>query len=631
MDKGVGRAPRGAGVIAGLLAACLLLAGATHASAQPLPEAAGTPAPWRVVLIRSWDALYAMNIAREQALRDALTEKAPRLVEIYTEEIDSLRVRSGIEPQFGALLKNKYRDIPVDLVIASGIEPLDFATRYRDDIWPGAPIVFNGVIEGALEGWRRPRRTTGVTMSFDMAGTIALGLAVVPGARRAYVISGSSPFDRHFLDIALRQLGKLERPIEMRYIVGATRDETMQRVEELGRNSFVVYLSMLRDGAGRVWGPGATALPEVVARSTVPVVTPVQSQWSRGPLGGSSVRLDAHGRAAGLLARRVLEGEDPDRVDVRAEPEPVCEVNWNALQRWNIPERSVPARCEIVNRPQMLWRAYSWQFAALFAIILLQALLLWSLVMQSRRRRRAEAELQARGAQLAQVARLSTIGALTASIAHEINQPMGAILSNAEAAQMMLEQGVLQPGTLREILADIRNEDLRASEVIKRLRKLLARHEWNPVALEVNSEVAEALRHVAFDAARRGVKLAPVFDPATPVILADSVNLQQVIINLVVNAMEAVAGAPPAEREVRVQTRSVGNGAEIVVADRGPGLSQDDEARLFQEPFTSKKDGMGLGLSIVRTIVEMFRGTVSYESNTPHGAIFRVRIPALGA
>ncbi|HET7402846.1 MAG TPA: sensor histidine kinase [Usitatibacter sp.] len=631
MDKGVGRAPCGAGVIAGLVAACLLLAGAPLASAQPLPEAAGAPAPWRVVLIRSWDALYAMNIAREQALRDALTEKAPRLVEIYTEEIDSLRVRSGIEPEFGALLKNKYRDIPVDLVIASGIEPLDFVTRYRDDIWPGVPIVFNGVIEGALEGWRRPKRTTGVTMAFDMAGTIALGLAVVPGARRAYVISGTSPFDRHFLDIALRQMRKLDRPIEMRYIVGATRDETMQRVEELSRNSFVVYLSMLRDGAGRVWGPGATALPEVVARSTVPVVTPVQSQWTRGPLGGSSVRLDAHGRAAGLLARRVLEGENPDVVEVRAEPEPVCEVNWNALQRWNIPERSVPARCEIVNRPQMLWRAYSWQFAALFAIILLQAVLLWSLVMQSRRRRRAEAELQARGAQLAQVARLSTIGALTASIAHEINQPMGAILSNTEAAQMMLEQGVLQPGTLREILADIRNEDLRASEVIKRLRKLLARHEWNPVALEVNSEVAEALRHVAFDAARRGVKLAPVFDPATPVILADSVNLQQVIINLVVNAMEAVAGAPPAEREVRIQTRSFGNGAEIVVADRGPGLSQDDEARLFQEPFTSKKDGMGLGLSIVRTIVEMFRGTVSYESNTPHGAIFRVRIPALGA
>jgi len=631
LDKGVGRAPRAAGVIAGWAAACLLLAGTPIAHAQPLPEAAGTPAPWRIVLIRSWDALYAMNIAREQALRDALTEKAPRLVEIYTEEIDSLRVRSGIEPEFGALLKNKYRDIPVDLVIASGIEPLEFATRYRDDIWPGVPIVFNGVIDGALEGWRRPKSTTGVTMAFDMVGTIALGLAVVPGARRAYVISGSSPFDRHFLDIALRQLRKGERRVEMRYIVGATRDETMQRVEELDRNSFVVYLSMLRDGAGRVWGPGATALPEVVARSSVPVVTPVQSQWTRGPLGGSSVRLDAHGRAAGLLARRVLEGENADGVDVRATPEPVCEVNWNALQRWNIPERSVPARCEIVNRPQMMWRAYSWQFAALFAIIVLQALLLWSLVMQSRRRRRAEAELQARGAQLAQVARLSTIGALTASIAHEINQPMGAILSNAEAAQMMLEQGVLDPGTLREILADIRNEDLRASEVIKRLRKLLARHEWNPVALEVNSEVAEALRHVAFDAARRGVKLAPIFDPATPVILADSVNLQQVIINLVVNAMEAVGGAPPADREVRIQTRSVGSGAEIVVADRGPGLSQDDEARLFQEPFTSKKDGMGLGLSIVRTIVEMSRGTVSYESNIPHGAIFRVRIPALGA
>jgi signal transduction histidine kinase len=607
------------------------MAAADGARAQPLPETAGSPAPWRVVLIRSWDALYAMNIAREQALRDALTYNAPRMVEIYTEEIDPLRVRSSIEPQFGALLKNKYRDIPIDLVIASGIEPLDFAARYRDDIWPGAPIVFIGVIEGALEGWRRPPRTTGVTMAFDMAGTLALGLALIPGARRAYVVSGASAFDRHFLEIALKQLRRLDRQVELRYIVGSTRDETLQRVEELDRNSFVVYLSMLRDGAGRVWGPGSTALPEIVSRSAVPVLTPVQSEWTRGPVGGSSVRLDAHGRAAGMLSRRVLEGLDPDTVEVRAAPEPVCEVNWSALQRWNLPERNVPTRCEVTNRPQALWRSYAWQFTALFAIILLQALLLWSLLLQSRRRRRAEAELQERGAQLAQVARLSTVGALTASIAHEINQPMGAILSNAEAAQMMLEQGSLQPGVLREILADIRNEDLRASEVIKRLRKLLARHEWNPTALEVNSEVAEALRHVAFEAARRGVKLAPVFDPATPVIMADSVNLQQVVINLVVNAMDAVGSHPASDREVRIHTRAVPGAAEIVVADRGPGLSQEDEARIFHETFTSKKDGMGLGLSIVRTIVEMFRGTVSYESNVPHGAIFRVRIPALGA
>jgi C4-dicarboxylate-specific signal transduction histidine kinase len=264
------------------------------------------------------------------------------------------------------------------------------------------------------------------------------------------------------------------------------------------------------------------------------------------------------------------------------------------------------------------------------SIILLQGALIWSLAMQSRRRRRAEAELAAQSAEMAQVGRMATVGALTASIAHEINQPMGAILSNTEAAQMMLDQGTLEPAKLREILADIRAEDLRASEVIRGLRKLLARSEWRPIALELNTQVAEALRHVAFEAARRGVRMVPAFDGEVPVVMGDAVQLQQVVINLVINAMDAVANLPEPAREVRVGTRVRAKGAEIAVADRGPGFAPEDAQRLFQSNFTTKKDGMGLGLAIVRAIAEMHRGRVSYEPNQPRGAIFRVWLPAIG-
>jgi C4-dicarboxylate-specific signal transduction histidine kinase len=225
---------------------------------------------------------------------------------------------------------------------------------------------------------------------------------------------------------------------------------------------------------------------------------------------------------------------------------------------------------------------------------------------------------------------MSMVGALTASIAHEINQPMGAILSNTEAAQMMLEQGTLDSEKLREILADIRAEDLRAAEVIRGLRKLLARSEWKPAALELNTQVAEALRHVAFEAARRGVRLVPAFDGELPVVMGDAVQLQQVVINLVVNAMDAVAELPERAREVRIDTHVRAEGAEIAVADRGPGVAPNDAERIFQSNFTTKKEGMGFGLSIVRTIAEMHYGRVSYEPNLPRGAIFRVWLPAIG-
>lgn len=606
---------------------CMLLA--AWAGLMPAAAAAQSQAPWRVVIIRSWDSMYPINTVRETALREALLDRAPRVIEFYPEEIDPLRFPAAIEPELVSLLQGKYRDTPVDLVIASGIEPLEFAARHRDAIWPGAAILFNGVFEGALDGWKRPPRTTGVMVKLDIEQTVALGRALVPGATKIHVVSGSAAFDRHMLELTRRKLYRVEPQVEMQYVVGLSREEVAASVARLGPESLVLYLTMLRDATGQISGPGVPSLQAIAASSSVPVVSPFQTQFGRGPVGGSSPRYDEHGRAAGRLARRLLEGDDADRIPMHTEPSASCEVDWKAMKRWSVPERNVPAGCSIANQPAPA--ASLWPVLALGSIVLLQGALIWSLAVQNRRRRRAEAELQAQGAEMAQVARMSMVGALTASIAHEINQPMGAILSNAEAALMMLDQGTLDSAKLREILTDIRAEDMRASEVIRGLRRLLARSEWKPAALELNTQVAEALRHVAFEAARRGVRLVPAFDGEAPVVMGDAVQLQQVVINLVVNAMDAVSGLPERAREVHIDTHVRAEGVEIAVADRGPGLEPGDAVRLFRSNFTTKKEGMGFGLSIVRAITEMHAGRVTYEPNTPRGAIFRVWLPAIGA
>ena len=619
------QSPRAA--LGALLFAVAASVGLAHAAPQGTAEAA--PRPWRVVLIRNWDSMYPVNVMREQALRNALVEDAPRAVEIYPEEIDPLRFPGSSDVDLAGLLQRKYEATPVDLVIATGMESLDFASQHRDFIWPGVPIVFNGVIEGQLADWRRPPRTAGVTMTLDVRGAVDVGLALVPNARRLYLVSGASPFDQMLLRLAQNALQGYDRPLEVRYLTGLTQDEILARVAQVEPDSLILYLTVLRDRDGRISGPGNDLMSRVAARATAPMISATHTQFRRGAVAGSSARFDEHGRIAGQLARRVLTGANPDHFPIQAEPEPYCEVDWTKLQRWSIAERNVPSRCSLFGKPEPAWERYLWPLVALLAIILLQAALIWALAMQSARRRRAETLLAARSTEMAQVARMSMVGALTAGIAHEINQPMGAILSNAEAAEMMLEQGTLDSDKLREILADIRNEDLRASEVIRGLRRLLARSEWRPLPLELNAEVAEALRHVAYDAARRGVKLAPVFDPTVPVVSGDSVQLQQVVINLAMNAMDAVSAEPEMRREIRIETRPRSNGAEIVVTDRGPGVPPDLAARLF-EGFTTKNDGMGFGLSIVRTILDLHRGRISFESNVPQGAIFRVWLPAIG-
>ena len=609
-------------VLGGLL---LVIAGSAVAQAKADPV--GPSAAWRVVLMRSWDSLYPMNVAREKALREALAEGASRMIDFYPEEIDPLRFPGAIESDIVGLLQRKYADTPIDLVIASGIESLGFAERNRDAIWPGATIVFNGVFDGA--SWHRPPRSTGVTMPLDIEGTVAAGRAIIPGLRRLYVVSGASEFDRGLLAIAMRKLEG--QALEVKYLVGLTRAQTSTRVSTLDSDEAVLYLTMLRDGDNQVSGPTAPALVQVAASASVPVLSPIQTQYGRGVLGGSAARFDSHGRAAGELARRVLEGANPDAIDVKASPQPSCEIDWLALKRWHIAEANVPSACSMLNQPPDPLQRYLWPIVAAAAIIVLQATLLFALLIQSRRRRLAEARLRARTHDLAQESRVAMIGALTARLAHEINQPMGAILSNTEAAQMMLDQGKLTPDNLREILDDIRADDLRASEVIRTLRALFARSHWKPTAIETNTEVAEALRLVESEAKRRKVTISSHFGANMPAVLGDPVQVQQVVINLVANAIEAVAELAGFRRKVRIETRACPDGVAIDIADEGPGVSDEQARQLFDPAFSAKRSGMGFGLPIVRSIVEMHHGRVWFEPNVPRGSVFRVWLPAKGS
>src|SRR5689334_21587622 len=273
-----GRSRKGGSLLARIMGALVLAAAAVVHAADPTAK----HEPWRVVVIRSWDAMYPVNVMREQALRTALAEQAPRNVEIFTEEIDPLRFPGAVESELAALLKRKYGGMKIDVVIPSGLEPLEFAQRFRDEVWPGAAIVFNGVIDGALDERKRPARTTGVTMMLDVAGALNLGIELLPNAKAVYFVSGSSSFDHSFLEIATRQMRAVRKPLEVHYLDGLTREALLERVRQVPADSLVMYLTVLRDGAGYVSGPNATTALQVAEVSAAPVLTAIHTQFGRG-------------------------------------------------------------------------------------------------------------------------------------------------------------------------------------------------------------------------------------------------------------------------------------------------------------------------------------------------------------
>jgi len=247
------------------------------------------------------------------------------------------------------------------------------------------------------------------------------------------------------------------------------------------------------------------------------------------------------------------------------------------------------------------------------------------------RRKETELELQEQRAELAHVARVSIMGELAASLAHELNQPLTAILSNAQAALRFMSS---KPGDLeeiREILQDIVQDNSRAGEVIRRMRALVKKEELEFATLDLVSLIRDVMALVHSDAILNNVRISLELEDNLPLVWGDRVQLQQVVLNIMLNAFDAMKECPASERKVKLQTGA--HGAELIkvaVTDCGTGLRGDNLDKIFQPFYTSKRDGLGMGLSICRSIIEAHGGHLWAENNNGTGATFYFTIPVAG-
>ena len=328
---------------------------------------------------------------------------------------------------------------------------------------------------------------------------------------------------------------------------------------------------------------------------------------------------------AATVALRILAGEKAGDIKTPPTENASPKYDWRQMQRWGIAESNLPPGSTIYFREPTLWERYSWQIAFITAVILIQAGLITVLLREHRRRQLAEVQARQRMAELARVMRFSTAGELTASIAHEINQPLGSILTNAEAAQAILKSLSPDMAELNEIVDDIVRDDRRASEVIRRMKSLLTKAPFELKSLDLNDVVRETIEFLS--TLPRKVELTSLITQNALPILGDRIQLQQVILNLVMNGIDAMRDTPTENRIISIRTARVENFAQLSVSDRGSGIPEDKLKEVFEPFFTSKAEGMGMGLSIARTIIEAHHGLISAKNRDHGGATFRIRLP----
>ena len=278
-------------------------------------------------------------------------------------------------------------------------------------------------------------------------------------------------------------------------------------------------------------------------------------------------------------------------------------------------------------RAPSLWSAYRGTVLSAVGVLAVQSLLIVGLLYQRRARQRAESDSRRNLALAADVSRRQTMAALTNSIAHELGQPLSSMIHNAQAGRMMITVNRATPDTMGEVLSDIESQGVQATDIIDRHRAMLRSHQLDKNPIDLHAVIHEGLALVAHDMRARQIEAAVNLSSSPCTITGDQVLLQQVLVNLVMNAMDAMAETPPARRCVTIRTDVRAADVELSVSDTGTGLPAHIEGKLFTPFVTTKAHGIGIGLTIAWTIVDAHQGTIDAHNNPEGGATFTVTMP----
>ena len=586
----------------------------------------------RVMVLHSFGRDFKPWSEYARAIRSELQRQSPWKLDIFDHSLMTAR-SSDQDPDvpFVAYLRALFANQPPDLLISIGAPAAAFFQRHRPQLFPNTPMVLTAVDERRVQFSALSGNDTVVAVRIDYLGAIENILQVLPDTKNVMVVVGTSPIEQFWkLEIG-RAVKPLENRVSFTWTDNLSFDELLKHAAALPPGSAIFWELMIVDSAGVVH-EGNTALARLHTVSTAPIFSYDDSFFGREIVGGPLLAVMDSSRETAAVAVRLLGGEKASDIKIPSVKFSTPKFDWREMQRWGISERRLPPRSEVFFREPTTWERYRWQIASILLALLVQSAIIAWLLAERYGRRSAELESRRRLLQVIHLNRSAEAGALSASFAHDLNQPLAAIMLHAESAERVLEEKPPKDGRLTSKLADIREAVQHATDITRHLRMLMKhRTEIEAQEVDICQVIADAVNILGPEAAKRGVTLR-VDEVKRPLLVrADGIHLQQVILNLVNNGIDSMADTAPGDRVMTIQTTlSEESRLEVSVGDSGPGIPEDKLSSVFDTFYTTKKHGTGLGLSIVRTIIETYGGKIWAQNRPEGGAVFRFTLPLSG-
>jgi signal transduction histidine kinase len=524
-------------------------------------------------------------------------------------------------------IRSTYADRPKPELIVSVAGPAAvFARKHRRELFPDTPLLFASVDQRFLRDAPLGQNETAVAVVNDFPALVDDVLQLLPRTRQVFMVMGSGQLGRFWRRELEEQFKRFRERLTFVWSNDLSLPEILRRCASLPRDSAILYLAFGTDAQGGAYAD-EQVLAELHATANAPMFSSLSPMLGFGIVGARLMSIDDLSRSTAEVASRILNGAPAGSIDVPPQhPSQQAIFDWRELQRWGIPESRLPPGSVVRYRAPSLWSAYRGTVLSAVGVLAVQSLLIVGLLYQRRARQRAESDSRRNLALAADASRRQTMSALTSSIGHELGQPLSSIMHNAEALQMMITADRATSDTIGEILSDIQAQGVRATQIIDRHRTMLRSHQLDKKPIDLHAVINETLALVAHDMSVRQVEATVDLPSNLCVINGDHVLLQQVFVNLVMNAMDAMAETPPARRHVTISCAVRATDVDVSVRDTGPGLPADILDTLFTPFVTTKPRGLGIGLTIVRSIVDAHGGTIVAGNNPEGGATLTVTL-----